>query len=97
LYSYNFKHESDTEFKHIGIIYDESPVDVVSISGVGVDSYAMTTMSWKAIQQLSEKEQAQAKLILELSEKEQVQANHILKLESQMQLVLDRLEALEAS
>lgn len=50
---YNFNWELDTEKKHVGVILQESPVDIAVITGEGVDVYAMVSMAWKAIQQLN--------------------------------------------
>jgi hypothetical protein len=53
---YNFKEEIDgIDPKHVGIIMQESPIDVVDPRGSGVDLYAMISMAWKAIQELSTK------------------------------------------
>ncbi|WP_425203976.1 phage tail spike protein [Priestia megaterium] len=49
---YHFNEESDTERKHVGLILDEAPVDVVDIRGEGIDAYAMGVYAWSAIQEL---------------------------------------------
>lgn len=54
LYNYNYKNESDSDFPHLGVIYEESPVEIVDPSGVGIDTYSMTTLAWKAIQELAQ-------------------------------------------
>lgn len=50
---YHLLGDSDTEKKRLGVIMDEAPVDIVDIKGNGVETYAMISMSWKAIQELS--------------------------------------------
>lgn len=49
---FHFKEELDEEFPHVGVIMEESPAEIVDIKGEGVSPYAMTALSWKAIQQL---------------------------------------------
>ncbi|WP_427124765.1 phage tail spike protein [Priestia megaterium] len=51
--TYRFVEELENERKHVGLILDESPVDVIDIRGEGIDAYAMGTYSWSAIQELS--------------------------------------------
>lgn len=55
IYEYRLNEETEADPKHVGLIYDEAPFEVVDIRGNGIDSYAMNTMSWKAIQDLNEK------------------------------------------
>jgi phage minor structural protein len=55
IYQYRLNEEEECDPKHVGLIYDEAPFEVVDIRGKGIDSYAMNTMSWKAIQDLNEK------------------------------------------
>jgi hypothetical protein len=55
IYEYRLNEETETDPKHVGLIYDEAPFEVVDIRGKGIDNYAMNTMSWKAIQDLNEK------------------------------------------
>ena len=59
IYQYHKLEEDDREIKHLGVMYEESPVEIVSPSGVGVDSYAMSALAWKAIQQLDIKDKDQ--------------------------------------
>lgn len=60
----------DDEKKRLGIIMQEAPADVADIKGYGVDTYAMTAMSWKAIQEL-------ITWILEILTKIELQENEI--------------------
>jgi tyrosine-protein phosphatase YwqE len=59
IYKYNFKSEDDTARKHIGfVIGDEggnykTPDEVVS-NGEGIDTYTMTSILWKAVQEQQE-------------------------------------------
>lgn len=55
VHEYHMNDDSDTEKKRLGLIYDEVPADIANISGEGVDAYAMSTMLWRAVQQLGEK------------------------------------------
>ncbi|MCP8969730.1 tail fiber domain-containing protein [Ectobacillus ponti] len=55
LREYHYKSELDQELKHVGLIYEEAPVEVIDLQGNGVDVYAMTSVAWKAIQELSGK------------------------------------------
>jgi hypothetical protein len=54
IYEYNMEGEIDgVDLKHVGIMAQESPIEVAGIVNPSVDLYAMATMSWKAIQELS--------------------------------------------
>ncbi|MFD9628683.1 hypothetical protein [Peribacillus muralis] len=53
--TYHYLDENDNEMKHVGVILQESPVEIADINGVGVDVYAMVSLAWKAIQQLNDK------------------------------------------
>ena len=55
VYTYHLDIDLDEELKRIGIIMQEAPLDAVDLTGKGVDLYQMTTMLWKAVQQLNEK------------------------------------------
>lgn len=48
----------DTEKKRLGIIMQEAPSDVVDLQGYGVETYAMISMAWKAIQELAAENEA---------------------------------------
>lgn len=50
---YHFNEEFNYERKHVGIIMDQAPCDIVDIRGNGIDLYAMNTYGWAAIQELS--------------------------------------------
>lgn len=57
IYEYNFKSENDTDKKHIGfVIGDEgneykTPEQVISNDREGIESYSMTSILWKAMQE----------------------------------------------
>jgi hypothetical protein len=55
IYNYQYNNELNDELPHTGIILDEAPVWVVDPSGEGVDTYAMISLAWKAVQELSAK------------------------------------------
>lgn len=55
VYTYHLDTDLDEELKRIGIIMQEAPLDAIDLTGKGVDLYQMTTMLWKAVQQLNEK------------------------------------------
>lgn len=60
IYTYNFKTETDEDKKHIGfVIGDEggsykTPEEVISSNGEGIDTYSMTSILWKAVQEQQE-------------------------------------------
>ena len=60
IHTFNYKKEKDTDKKHIGfIIGDEgnnynTPEEVISQSRDGVDTYKMTSILWKAVQEQQE-------------------------------------------
>lgn len=54
VYRYHYNNDSDDELLRTGLIYDEAPCEAVDISGEGVDIYGMTSLLWKAVQELSE-------------------------------------------
>lgn len=62
IYEYNFKDEEDTEKKHIGFVVGDvtknkykTPEVVVSSNKKGIESYSMSSIEWRALQQLLEK------------------------------------------
>ena len=73
IYTYNFKSEDNTARKHIGfVIGDEggnykTPDEVVS-NGEGIDTYSMTSILWKAVQEQQEIIEQMQKEIKELKE-----------------------------
>ena len=55
IYSYNYKTEEDTAKKHLGFVIGKEfrvPKEVISDTEDGIDSYAMTSVLWKAMQEL---------------------------------------------
>lgn len=65
IYQYNLKSEEDKDKKHIGFIIGdkyETPKEVLSQDGQGIDMYTMSSIMWKAIQE-------QQKIIEELQAK----------------------------
>ena len=60
IYTYNFKTENDDDKKHIGfVIPDEggdykTPNEVISANEKGIDTYTMTSILWKAVQEQQE-------------------------------------------
>lgn len=70
VYEYNLKTEENTDKKHIGFVIGDkynTPKEVIANSGEGIDTYSMSSIMWKAIQELTakveqlEKEVANAK------------------------------------
>jgi hypothetical protein len=61
IYKYNLKSEEDTDKKHIGFVIPDAggnyktPNEVIAQNGDGIDTYSMTSILWKAIQELTEK------------------------------------------
>ena len=56
IYSYNLKSEKDGDKKHIGFVIGDkykTPQEVIAKSGEGIDTYAMTSILWKAVQELT--------------------------------------------
>lgn len=54
IYKYNFKSEEDTDKKHYGFVIGENyntPDEVISKSGEGIDTYSMCSILWKAVQE----------------------------------------------
>lgn len=60
IYKYNYKYEDDTDKKHIGFVIGDkggnykTPYEVISQDEEGIDSYTMTSILWKAVQELEE-------------------------------------------
>lgn len=57
---YNLKGEKSGSKKHIGLVIGEGyncPDEVISEDGQGVEQYSMTSLAWKAIQELIEENQ----------------------------------------
>lgn len=46
--------ENDNPHTHVGVIAEYAPKEIQSKDGRGVDNYAMSSLAWKAIQELSE-------------------------------------------
>lgn len=44
----------EVDFKRVGMILDQSPVEIADFTGKGVNVYPMAAMAWKAIQELHE-------------------------------------------
>lgn len=74
IYTYNFKTETDEDKKHIGfVIGDEggsykTPEEVISSNGEGIDTYSMTSILWKAVQEQQKIIEQMQKEIKELKE-----------------------------
>lgn len=51
VYTYHLDTDLDHELKRIGLIMQEAPLDVIDLSGKGIDLYQMVTMLWRAVQQ----------------------------------------------
>jgi hypothetical protein len=67
LYSYNLKSDKSGEKLMHGLIIErETPSDIISRDGDGIDLYSMNTLSWKAIQELSSENKKLNNRILKL-------------------------------
>lgn len=72
IYEYNFKDEEDTDKKHIGFVIGDitknkykTPNKVLSSNKKGIESYSMSSIEWRALQQLLEKiEKLENKIIV---------------------------------
>lgn len=57
IYKFNYKIESDEEKQHIGFIIGENyktPIEVISSNGESIDTYSMTSVLWRAVQEQQE-------------------------------------------
>ena len=57
LYKFNYKMEKDTDKQHIGFIIGDgykTPLQIISNDGNAIDSYSMSSILWKAIQEQQE-------------------------------------------
>ena len=57
LYKFNYKSESEETKQHVGFIIGEefsTPDIIISNDGKGINSYSMTSVAWKAIQEQQE-------------------------------------------
>ena len=57
IYEYNFKTEEDTDKKHIGFVIGEkynTPSIVKSSNGKAIESYSMSSINWRGLQQILE-------------------------------------------
>lgn len=72
VYQYNFKTEKDKTKKHIGFIIPDIggdykiPNEIISQSGKAIDTYSMTSILWKAVQEQQEQIEQMKKEIEEL-------------------------------
>lgn len=72
VYQYNFKTEKDKTKKHIGFIIPDIggdykiPNEIISQSGKAIDTYSMTSILWKAVQEQQELIEQMKKEIEEL-------------------------------
>lgn len=61
IYEYNYKFEDDKDKKHIGVIIADNggnyktADEIISLDRQGIDSYTMTSILWKAFQEIAEK------------------------------------------
>ena len=72
IYQYNFKNEKDTDKKHFGFVIPNEggdykvPNEVVSQAVDGIDTYSMTSILWKAVQEQQEQIEQMKEQIKEL-------------------------------
>jgi phage minor structural protein len=55
IYNYRLNEETEVDPVHVGLIYEESPMEVVDLRGKGIDSYAMIALSWQGLKDLNAK------------------------------------------
>lgn len=58
IYTYNYKVEEDDEHKHIGFVIGEkykTPKQLIGETGDSIESYSMSSIMWKALQELIDK------------------------------------------
>lgn len=58
IYTYNLKYEKNTDKKHYGFVIGDkynTPNEVISGSGRGIDTYSMISVLWQAVKELTEK------------------------------------------
>ena len=62
IYEYNFKDEDDTDKKHIGFVIGDitknkykTPNEVLSSNKKGIENYSMSSIEWRALQQILER------------------------------------------
>lgn len=67
IYNYNFR-DDKTKEKKVGLIYQDAPSEVISKNKKSINLYSMTTLSWKAIQELTDIITQQQKEIDKLKE-----------------------------
>lgn len=86
--TYNYTYDKD-EDRHVGIIIEENaPKEIVSLEGETVDIYGMVSMSWRAIQQLSEENKS-------LKKEKTAMKTRMTKLEKKNKELEERLSRLE--
>lgn len=69
---YNLKEEKNTNKKHIGLVIGEGyncPKEVISQNGQGIEQYSMTSLAWKAIQELIQQNEEKQKIIENLTKR----------------------------
>ena len=69
IYQYQLKGEKPTGHRHYGLVIGDNyncPSEVKAENGKGIEIYSMSTLAWKAIQELSEQVKKQELIIKEL-------------------------------
>ena len=69
IYKFNYKIENDEEKQHIGFIIGENyqtPIEVISSNGESIDTYSMTSVLWRAVQEQQEQIEQLQKEIKEM-------------------------------
>ncbi len=73
IYTYNLKTEKDTDKKHIGFVIGDkykTPEEVIAKSGDGIDTYTMSSIMWKALQEINSENEKLKQRIEELEAKQ---------------------------
>ena len=69
---YNLKEEKNTAKKHIGLVIGEGyncPKEVISQNGQGIEQYSMTSLAWKALQELIQQNEEQQEITKSLTKR----------------------------
>lgn len=100
--TYSYKTDDSTE-RHLGIVIEENaPGEIISRKGESIDIYGMTSMTWKAVQQMDTKtdylsmsmEWMEEQIIL-LKKEKTVMKSRMTKLEKKNKELEERLSRLE--
>lgn len=58
IYEYRLNEETENDPKRVGMIYEESPMEIVDMRGLGLDTYPMVALAWQGLKDLNAKLEA---------------------------------------